>query len=202
MSDDGDEVLIFEKAPDESESSAFARQLIRPSLNAGASIKTIGRINAKSNANVNCLVDELRTQIKAVNEGDMSRPEALLVAQAHTLDALFGRLLDSAVSNMGEYLGAVESYMRLALKAQAQTAQTIRVLNELKNPKNVAFIQQANLASGYQQINNAPARENEKQQNELLEAKDGERMDFGTQTATSRVNTQLETVGPVDGAEE
>jgi hypothetical protein len=99
--------------------------------------------------NINTLVDELGTQIEAVNKGDMSRPEALLIAQAHTLDAFFGRLLDASVKNMGEYLGATESYMRLSLKAQSQCAQTIRALNELKSPKNVAFIQQANLANGH-----------------------------------------------------
>ena len=128
--------------------------------------------------NINTLVDELGTQIEAVNKGDLSRPEALLIAQAHTLDAFFGRLLDASVKNMGEYLGATESYMRLSLKAQSQCAQTIRALNELKSPKNVAFIQQANLANGHQQVNNYSARKNENEQNELLERAEHEQLEF------------------------
>jgi hypothetical protein len=91
--------------------------------------------------------------------------------------------------------------MRLALKAQSQSAQTIRVLNELKNPKNVAFIQQANLSNGHQQVNNTSTRESENQQNELLEAQHGERLDFGAQAAPGEDDQAVEAVGEIDGAD-
>ena len=88
--------------------------------------------------------------------------------------------------------------MRLSLKAQSQCAQTIRVLNELKSPKNVAFIQQANLANGHQQVNNYPARKNENEQNELLERAEHEQLEFGAQKETFRANSTVETMGEVD----
>jgi hypothetical protein len=193
-----DRVLSIQAREDESKDNALSRTLIRPTLNSALSIEGLNRLGKGHQHNINTLVDELGTQIEAVNKGDMSRPEALLIAQAHTLDALFGRLLDASVKNMGEYLGATESYMRLSLKAQSQCAQTIRVLNELKSPKNVAFIQQANLANGHQQVNNYPARKNENEQNELLERAEHEQLEFGAQKETFRANSTVETMGEID----
>jgi hypothetical protein len=46
--------------------------------------------------------------------------------------------------------------MRLALKAQSQCRATIETLAEIKNPQPVAFVQQADVAHGPQQINNGP----------------------------------------------
>ena len=175
MSNEDDKTLHIMKSEDETMDTALSRVMIRPSLNSAVSISNLGRLGDVCKPNIDALAEELRGQISAVNKGDMARPEALLIAQAHTLDALFGRLLDASVNNMGEYLGAAESYMRLALKAQSQSAQTLRVLNEMKHPKHVAFIKQANLASGHQQVNNAPARETENTQNKLLEEEHGER---------------------------
>jgi hypothetical protein len=202
MSEEDDKTLRIPAEEEESMDSALSRALIRPTLNSALSIRNLSRLGDVCQPNINALIDELGGQVEAVNEGDMSRPEALLIAQAHTLDALFGRLLDASIKNMGEYLSATESYMRLALKAQSQCAQTIRVLNELKSPKNVAFIQQANLSNGHQQVNNSPARENDNQQNELLEAQHGERLDFGTQAAAGGADKDMETVGAIYGAEE
>jgi transposase InsO family protein len=44
--------------------------------------------------------------------------------------------------------------MRLALKAQSQCRATVEALAEMKNPKPVAYVQQANIANGPQQVNN------------------------------------------------
>ena len=73
----------------------------------------------------------------------------------------------------------------------------------------VAFVKQANIAEN-QQINNGQpkdvdksrARKSKKQQNELLEEKDGEWLDGGTKATTSSTDTALETVGAVNGAKE
>ena len=48
--------------------------------------------------------------------------------------------------NIGEHLPATETYLRLALKAQAQCARTIEVLQEMKNPRPLV-INQANVAA-------------------------------------------------------
>jgi len=53
--------------------------------------------------------------------------------------------------------------MRPVLKAQSQCRTTIETLSEMKNPKPVAFVQQANIANEPQQVNNAPMEQVERQ---------------------------------------
>ena len=78
----------------------------------------------------------------------------MLTTQAHTLDTVFNELARRACANLGEYVNAAERYMRLAFKAQSQCRATIETLAEIKHPKPVAFVQQANIANGPQQVNN------------------------------------------------
>jgi hypothetical protein len=95
-------------------------------------------------------------------------------------------------------------YMRLALKAQSQCRATIETIAEMKNPKPIAFVQQANIAHGPQQVNNtankpiragARVRENEIPQNKLLEAQNGARMDTGTQGEAINAHIRMEAMG-------
>lgn len=151
------------------------------------------------------LSDELMAQISAVTKGDLQRAEAMLIAQAHTLEALFCELTRRAGLNMGEYLQAAETYMRLALKAQSQCRATLETLATMKNPP-VAFVRQANIAHGPQQVNNAPAgdapraRESEIEPNELLEVTDGNRLDAGATTTAIGADSDVEAVGTIDRA--
>ena len=75
----------------------------------------------------------------------------------------------------------------------------------MKNPSSVAFVRQANIANGRQQVNNgipaSHAREIEKQQTKLLEVEHGERLDARAPSAASAVNQELETVGAIDRTE-
>jgi len=124
------------------------------------------------------LVDELNAETKQVMNGDMSMMEAMLVGQAKALQTIFVSLALKASSQ--EYLKNYGLFMNLALKAQSQSRATIQALTELKYPKQVAFVKQANIAHGNQQINNNPhasptrphahahAVENENQPNKLL----------------------------------
>lgn len=106
-----------------------------------------------SSLDVNQEVDELRRMTSKVNKGDMSTPEAMLVSQAHTLDALFSSMAMRAHSNMKEgYLEASDRYLRLALKAQAQATRTIEALAALKNPP-IVYARNANVVNGPQQVN-------------------------------------------------
>jgi hypothetical protein len=52
-----------------------------------------------------------------------------------------------------KYLSQFEAYLKLSLKAQSQCRATIEALAEIKNPKQVAFVQQVNIANGPQQVN-------------------------------------------------
>jgi hypothetical protein len=96
----------------------------------------------------------LERQIKQVQKGDMSAPEAMLMAQAATLDAMFNCMAQDAFRHIGKNGARAEASMKAALKSQAQCASTIRVLGELKHPRAVAFVQQANISNGPQQVNN------------------------------------------------
>jgi len=144
------------------------------------------------------MCDELITQIDRVNDGNLKRPEAMLLMQAHTLDGLFHNLARKAQiqSHMPHY----ESFLRLALKAQGQCRSTLETLAAIKNPP-VIYAKQANISNGHQQINNgipAPGTHTEEiinQSNELLEHTHGERLDTRTKGEAIGVNSELEALG-------
>lgn len=102
------------------------------------------------------MVASLREHGEAINRGDFATVERMLNAQAVALNAMFAELARRAMVNMGTHLGATESYLRLALKAQSQSRATVETLAAIKNPP-VVFARQANIAHGPQQVNNGPA---------------------------------------------
>jgi hypothetical protein len=124
-----------------------------------------------------------KAKAAAVAEGDMSGIEATLVAQIISLNAMANNMLSRGQMAMGQSLAAMETYMRLGLKAQAQARATAETLVEIKNPRPifarnfnaVAGNQQVNNAAGPQQVNNGAAgipsraRETALLSNELLE---------------------------------
>lgn len=98
-------------------------------------------------------IHALREKTRAVNRGDLSSAEAMLIEQATALNAIFASLSRRAAMNMGQYLDAADRYMRLALKAQSQCARTLETLATIKaGPMVIA--RQANVAHGPMQVNN------------------------------------------------
>ncbi|MFC3175406.1 hypothetical protein ACFOD9_14200 [Novosphingobium bradum] len=71
---------------------------------------------------------------KAAN-GDLSFASRTLAAQAMTLDAIFTEMARRMACNMGEYLGATETYARIAMKAQAGSRAAIETLAKLHQPR-------------------------------------------------------------------
>lgn len=147
----------------------------------------------------------LRARANAMSRGDLSGAEAMLAAQASSLNAIFAEMARRAAANMGEYLGATETYLRLALKAQAQCRATLETLATIKAGPAI-FARQANIAHGPQQVNNggaigradSRAGNSEPVKNELLGVSDGERLDTGTAGTAGRSNPALATVGEVN----
>jgi hypothetical protein len=84
-----------------------------------------------------------------VNRGDLGEAEALLMAQAVTLNAMFTQLANQSIQS--QYVEHLDRYMRLALKAQGQCRATLETLAAIKNPPTV-FARQANIAQGLQQV--------------------------------------------------
>lgn len=151
--------------------------------------------------NVNRVVDELRRMTSKVHGGDMATQEAMLVSQTHALDALFSNLARRASANMDAGNGeAADRYFRFALKAQAQAAKTIEILAEIKNPRPVAFVKQANIATN-QQVNNGPRAENFENPPSKLSGETYELLEnTGTQSLEGGNDQTLEALGALNGA--
>ena len=95
--------------------------------------------------------------VNRVHRGDLREAEALLTAQAVTLNTMFTHLANPAAKT--EHDHKLDRYLRLALKAQGQCRATLETLAEIKRPRTV-FAQQANVvAHGPQQVNNTVSRE-------------------------------------------
>lgn len=146
------------------------------------------------------LVECLNEKTKKVQEGDMRSVEAMLYGQAMALQTMFTALARRAANQ--EYLQQFQAHITLALKAQAQCRSTLEALAQVKNP--MPYIKQANIASGPQQVNNGNptqyahthvrAGNSQPLQNKLLEHQHGNKLEFGSQGATSGVNPQMATV--------
>lgn len=149
-------------------------------------------------------IDVFRRKAANVQSGDMSDVEATLTAQAATLDAMFNELSRRAALNMGQHLPATEAYLRQAFKAQAQCRSTLEALAEIKNPRPVAFVKQANIAHGPQQVNNGtvPHARGEKEivTNELSRESHELLPDTRTQAVAGRVNQEVEAMGAIHRA--
>ena len=178
----------------------YNRMAVSPSWAAMRVLRMTEQPGVLDKMDLPALIRLLREQAQVVNGGNLEQAEAMLINQAVALQSLFARLVELGMS--AEVLPQYEAHMRLALRAQAQCVNTLRVLNEYKNPQ-VVFAKQANIAQ-QQQVNNnvAPlARETENSQNKLLETLPGERLEFGTPATASGADSDLATVGAVNRSE-
>ena len=98
------------------------------------------------------LLADLHKRIEKIQGGDMQPVEAMLLGQAMVLETIFTNLARRAA--IQEHLKQFQTHLSLALKAQAQCRATLEALAEIKNPRPVAFVKQANISNGHQQINN------------------------------------------------
>jgi len=196
-----DQLTVHTK-PGEDYGLATARLVLRPTVQAAVTLKEYDK--NYGDLKLNHLISALVEQTEASNDGDMGRAEAMLTTQAHTLDAIFNNLAARAINS--EYMNSLNTFLKLALRAQSQCRATLESLSAIKNPPVMGYVRQANIAHGPQQVNNTPdtprARENQNQQNKLMEQKDGERLDTGTTGTTSKADPAMATVGEVDGAKD
>jgi hypothetical protein len=149
----------------------------------------------------------MKDKVAKVQAGDLSGMEAMLVAQATTLDSIFTEMARRAAMNMGERLPAMDTYLRLAFKAQSQCRTTLEALAEIKTPRHVAFVKQANIAHGPQQVNNEArgGRSHAQVKNQIrsneLSGVDNELLpDTRTSALEGRTDSAVETVGEIHRA--
>jgi hypothetical protein len=171
----------------ESPEAALARAGLNPSTHAALALGKWGERLGRQD--INEVRAELERQAAAASDNDLSRLEGMLTMQAHVLDALFSNLAIRARNTLG-HPDAWERFMRMALKAQSQCRTTIETLAEIKNPKPLAIVRQANIAHGHQQVNNGSGAElcpgkAKGKLNELSEEPYGQRLDHGVARPTA-----------------
>jgi hypothetical protein len=137
----------------------------------------------------------LSQQTADVIGGNMTRAEAMLLSQAHTLDALFNSLVVKGLDQT--HMPHYESFLRLAYKAQSQCRSTLQTLSDIKNPS-VVYARQSNITNGNQQINNGVPgprmQENKNYSNELLTELPNEVLDNRRTVEAITVNSELAAV--------
>lgn len=173
----------------------MADTAIHPAVSAAATVLKFAK-GTFGELEVSATAEALIKNVQAVKDGNLSGPEAMLVSQAHSLNAIFTELARRSALNMGEYIDASEKYMRLALKAQAQCRATIETLATLKSPP-VVIARQANISAGPQQVNNGPAPRAEvsgNRPNELMEPSNEPRLDPGATRAPGSCDRALVSV--------
>ncbi|MDB4409324.1 hypothetical protein N9235_00720 [Gammaproteobacteria bacterium] len=185
-----------------------ARTVLRPTVQASVTLQEYGK--AYSDLDFVGLINALSEQVELANSGNLCRSGGMLVAQAHTLDAIFNNLAQRAAMNLGASIEATETYLKLALRAQSQCRATWEAVSAIQNPPLAGYVKQANITHGPQQVNNGPAPEaetsragkSENPQNEQLEKKDGKRLDIGATGTPSRADQDMAPVGKVDRAKD
>lgn len=187
---------------------ASAKFLTGPIVSNANAIKWFGRGTMGDDISINSYVIAFTDAAKEVNSNDFTQVEAMLMGQAMALNVMFGELTCRSANNLNggtEYRQSMETYLKMALKAQNQCRMTLETLSNIKNPP-VVYAKQANIAHGPQQVNNAPAprahaEENQIQPNKLLEQSNEQRMDIGTQGEASGGNPPMEALAELNGAE-
>ena len=177
--------------------------LLSPSIQNAVAIEARGKFAGATDLGE--LVKDFREQVTQVQNGDMSRPEAMLYGQAVTLQTLFTNLTRRAANQ--DHLKQFQAHLTLALKAQSQCRSTLEALAEMKNPRPVSFVTQANISNGPQQVNNASstrthayAGKTPDAPNELFEHQHGNTLEFGAKSPASRADQAVEAVGAVNRA--
>ena len=203
--------LQLSRTPDQTDAQATAAAAVMPSVNAAVVVDAFQRNIMGEDVHFTALIDSLRESTDKAKAGDLSTLEAMLIGQATALQTIFTSLAKRAVHQ--EMMVHYQTFLGLALKAQAQSRATISALVDLKYPRQATFVKQANIAHGPQQVNNgtAPERsaqahahvgESQPKQNELLEDASHERTQLDTRAtaAETRGDPTLETVEQVHRA--
>lgn len=204
--------LNHKKDPDDHEIADF---LLEPTTKAA---HTISWYTEKDNlpSDTVAFIGSLQQKLKSRKKRSKDA-EALLIAQAYTLDSIFNFLAQKAAripyTDLA-HIQAIDSLLRLGFKAQSQCRTTLESLCNINHPAPGAVVKQQNFAY-QQQINNSVVSNSVQMRskgsvtehdveiknttNELLEAKDGQEcLDFRTPIKTSCNDSASETVGAIN----
>ena len=190
----GAHLLLAKGDSEEVAARKHAALLSSPEFAAFRTMKACETTAFSEQIDVPSLMEHLREQAVAVNRGDLTQAEAMLMNQAAALQSLFVRLTERGMAQ--SQMPNLEGFMRLALRAQNQCRATLETLAAIKNPP-VVYAKQLNQTTGPQQINNgatasSQARGIKNEQSKLL--------DPGTTSTAIPGYSSMETLGDVDRA--
>ena len=168
-------------------------------LTSGAFVATnIVGTYVKTSVSPENIYKSVGAQINCVNSGDLTQVEGMLLGQAIALQSMFHNLAERAKG--ADSLQKVQCLTQLALRAQACSRNTLQTLIEVKNPRQVAFVKQTNVAQT-QQVNNGPltvSREKKIKEEpiELLveDSHGSTKMDSGTKAEAGGVDEDMVTL--------
>lgn len=95
----------------------------------------VGRLPEDATPGIVEYANELQARFEKVRTGDLAEASDLLLAQSLTLDGIFTEMARRAACNLDQYPAATELFMRLALKAQAQSRASVEALARLHQPR-------------------------------------------------------------------
>jgi len=142
--------LFLKAAPGTTDARQRANISIDPAAHALAATRLFNH-GTFSDVDTTELYLSLDEKLKAAGAGDLSHQKAILAAQADALNSIFTEMARRSAANMGQYIGATESYMRLGLKAQAQCRATIEALDSLTSGR-VQTVKHVHVNDGGQAI--------------------------------------------------
>jgi len=118
----------LQTTPEDVDPESMAGRALDPSYSAGQAVSAYTELRSRPSG-LACAM-ALKAQMKRCRDNNL--PEEMLLAQAHTLNAIFNSLSVRAEENPGEYGEERESCLRLAYKAQSQCRETIESLTAMR----------------------------------------------------------------------
>jgi len=132
------DALKVPKKDDETEALAMARAIIEPDFRHAMTISQVLTAvlgDSEQAPGLSDFADVAKDIASAAEKGDLAFASRMLASQAVTLDTIFVEMARRMAINMREYLGATETFGRIAMKAQAQSRATLEALAKLHQPR-------------------------------------------------------------------
>ncbi len=130
--------FLVNRGEDESPGFATARAMLAPHFRHAVTASQIHKAHLgqmEGSPGFGDYAAAIRAKGDGAERGELAFASRLLSAQAVTLDNIFTEMARRMAINMAEYLGATETYARIALKAQAQSRATLEALAKLHQPR-------------------------------------------------------------------
>jgi hypothetical protein len=188
--------FALERNPNQDELKTTTEHCLSLSTIGASTTKVMNFNDVIDNGNISLEYTKeiLEKAFQDISNGDMSIIEQMLLSQAFALNMAVNSL--AARATRQKDVSTMQMLMNLSFKAQNQSRATLDSLIQLKQPSQTTFVKQANIANGHQQVNNL-GEKNTTPQNELLE-NTNERLDGGTQKASKRANSSMETMAKIN----